>query len=53
MYTDVYICIYVYRKNGKRKFVFLGRQTINRNRRLLFPKTCQSMIVTLPSITVL
>ncbi len=31
--------------NGKRKwnFVFLGRQTINGNRRLLFQQTCPSM----------
>ncbi len=29
--------------NGKRKFVFLGRQMINGNRRLLFQQTCQSM----------
>jgi hypothetical protein len=26
--------------NGKRKFVFLGRQMINGNRRLLFQQTC-------------
>jgi hypothetical protein len=30
--------------NGKRKFVFLGRQTINGNRRLLFQQTCPSML---------
>ncbi len=29
--------------NRKRKFVFLGRQTINGNRRLLFQQTCPSM----------
>jgi hypothetical protein len=31
--------------NGKQKFVFLGRQTINGNRRLLFQITCPSMLV--------
>jgi hypothetical protein len=30
-------------ENGKRKFVFLGRQTINGNRSLLFQPTCSSM----------
>jgi hypothetical protein len=29
--------------NGKRKFVFLGRQTINGIRSLLFQPTCLSM----------
>jgi hypothetical protein len=29
--------------NGKQKFVFLGRQMINVNRRLLFQRTCPSM----------
>ncbi len=29
--------------NGKRKFVFLVRQTINDNRSLLFQPTCSSM----------
>ncbi len=29
--------------NGKRKFVFLGRQTINSNRPLLLQQTCPSM----------
>jgi hypothetical protein len=29
--------------NGKRKFVFFGRQTISGNRRLLFQQTCPSM----------
>ncbi len=28
---------------GRRKFVFLGQQTINSNRRLLFQQTCPSM----------
>jgi hypothetical protein len=31
------------KRNGKRMFVFLGRQTINGNRRLLFQQTCPSM----------
>jgi hypothetical protein len=30
---QTFVCL---QKNGKRKFVFLGRQTINGNRRLLF-----------------
>jgi hypothetical protein len=30
--------------NGKRKFVFLGRQMINSNRQLLFKQTCLSMV---------
>jgi hypothetical protein len=30
-------------ENGKRRFVILGRQTINGNRRLLFQQTCPSM----------
>jgi hypothetical protein len=30
--------------NGKRKFVFLGRQTINDYRRSLFQQTCTSMV---------
>ncbi len=29
--------------NGKRKFVFLGRQTINGNQRLLCQQTCPSV----------
>ncbi len=29
--------------NGKRKFVFLGRQTINGKRCLLYQQTCLSM----------
>ncbi len=32
--------------NGKWKFVFLGRQTINGNRCFLFQQTCPSMLVT-------
>jgi hypothetical protein len=32
-------------ENGKWKVVFLGRQTINGNRRLLFQKTCPSMLL--------
>jgi hypothetical protein len=32
--------------NGKRIFVFPGRQTINDNRRRLFQETCQSMLIT-------
>ncbi len=35
-----FICIY-----GKQKFVFLCRQTINGNRRLLCQQTCPSMHV--------
>jgi hypothetical protein len=30
--------------NGKRKFVFLGRQPINGNQRLLCQQTCPSMV---------
>jgi hypothetical protein len=30
--------------DGKRKFVFLGQQTINGNQRLLFQQTCPSMV---------
>jgi hypothetical protein len=30
-------------ENGKRKFVYLGRQTINGNRHLMFQQTCPSM----------
>jgi hypothetical protein len=30
-------------RNGKRKFVFLGRQTINGNQYLLFQQMCPSM----------
>jgi hypothetical protein len=33
--------MYIYRK---RKFVFLGQQTMNGNRRLLFQQTCSSMV---------
>jgi hypothetical protein len=29
-------------EKGKRKFVFLGRQTMNGNQRLLFQQTCPS-----------
>ncbi len=36
----IYIYIYIY---GKKNFGFLGRQMINRNRRLLFQQTCPSM----------
>jgi hypothetical protein len=36
--------------NGKRKFVFLGRQTINGNRRLLFQQTCLSMLAAVASV---
>jgi hypothetical protein len=32
--------------NGKRKFVLLGRPTINGNLRLLFQQTCPSMLFT-------
>ncbi len=32
-------------KKGKRKFVFLGRQTINGKLRLLIQQTCPSMIL--------
>ncbi len=32
--------------NGKRKFVFLGRQAINGYRRLLCEQMCPSMIIT-------
>jgi hypothetical protein len=32
--------------NGKQKFVFLDRQTINCNRLLLFQQTCPSMLCT-------
>jgi hypothetical protein len=32
--------------NGKQKFVFLGRQMINGNRRLLFQQTCPFTYVT-------
>ncbi len=45
IYTHIYIYIDIYtenRTNGKRKFVLLGRQTINGNRRLLFQQTCPS-----------
>jgi hypothetical protein len=31
--------------NGIQKFVFLGQQTINGNRQLLFQQTCQSMAI--------
>ncbi len=31
--------------NGKRKFVFLGRQTISNNRRLLYQQSCPSMSI--------
>jgi hypothetical protein len=43
----VYIYIYLFTENGthgKRKFVFLARQTINGNQRLLFPQPCPSML---------
>ncbi len=33
----------VFCKQKKRKFVFLGGQTINSNRRLLFQQMCPSM----------
>ncbi len=32
-------------RNGKLKFVFLGGQTVNDNRRLLLPQTCPSMLI--------
>jgi hypothetical protein len=31
--------------NGKRTFVFLGRQTTNGNQRLLFHQTCSSVCI--------
>jgi hypothetical protein len=31
-------------RNGTRKFVFLGWQTVNGNRRLLFQPTCSTML---------
>jgi hypothetical protein len=36
--------ISLFAANGKRKFVFLGRQMINGNRRLLFQQTCPSIL---------
>jgi hypothetical protein len=36
-------CLFAANGNGKRKFVFLSRQTINGNRRLVFQQTCPSM----------
>ncbi len=54
----IYICTYIQKTetvnfrlfvangNGKQKFVFLGRQTINSNRRLLFQQTCLSIVQT-------
>ncbi len=44
-YIYIFICIYIYSENGdvKRKFVFLGGQTINGNRQLLFQQMCLSM----------
>ncbi len=42
--VSIYTYIYLYMHgNGKRKFVFLGRQTINGNRPLLFQQLCPSM----------
>jgi hypothetical protein len=38
-------CLFTANGNGKQKFVFLGRQTINDNRQLLFQQTCQSMAI--------
>jgi hypothetical protein len=48
MYQYLYIYIYICMENGtngKCKFVFLGRQTIYGNRRLLFQQMCPSMPV--------
>ncbi len=36
--------------NEKQKFVFLGQQTLNDNRRLLFQQTCPSMNIKVPGI---
>ncbi len=41
-------CLFAATGTGKRKFVFLGRQTINGNRRLLFQKTCPSITLNNP-----
>ncbi len=48
---DVYVYVYVnnmfiwktWNGNGKRKFIFIGRQTINGNRRFLFQQTFPSI----------
>ncbi len=37
---------FVFCKRKNRKFVFLGRQTINGIRRLLLQQTCPSMVIT-------
>ncbi len=51
IYIDIYIYIchrfntYIYTENGKRKIFFLGRQTMNGNRRLLFQQMCPTTYV--------
>ncbi len=54
IYAAVSIYIYIYTENGnlrlfapngRRKFIFLGRQTINGNRHLLFQQTYPSMAI--------
>jgi hypothetical protein len=49
---DIYkfTCTYIYTvyaavSKGKRKFVFLGRQTIKNNPRMLFQQICPSMVI--------
>ncbi len=44
-----YFCLFAPNENVKRKFVFLGRQTINSDWRLLFQQTCPSMSMALNS----
>jgi hypothetical protein len=44
IYIDIYVCIHTY-IYGKRKFVLLGRQTINGNRWLLFQQTCPYVLL--------
>jgi hypothetical protein len=62
IYFHIYIYIYIYvfiygkrkwqsficsaNRNGKRKFVFLGWETINGNQRLLFQQKCPSVVIT-------
>ncbi len=56
IYIYIYICIHIYvntenghfrlfaaNGNGKWNYVFIGRQEINGNRRLLFQPTCPSI----------
>ncbi len=38
-------------RNGKRKFLFLGWETINGNQRLLFQQKCPSMVITFSIIS--